>query len=61
MCIVEYMSWEGLSNQQRFDLSTLYGPYLALSVVMGLDMYSRLGEVIARAALLGVEAGKKTL
>ena len=55
------MAWEGVSSRQKIDLSTLYGPYLALAVVMGVDMYGRLGRVIelASAGELRVEGERK--
>lgn len=44
-CMVEYFYWE-MSWMQKLNLTTLYGPYLALSAMMGLDMYARLNKTI---------------
>lgn len=48
-CMVEYFFWDA-PLQDKLDLSTLYGPYLALSAFMGLDMFFRLGSIIDKAS-----------
>ncbi|KAF2484965.1 transmembrane protein 6/97 [Neohortaea acidophila] len=47
-CIADYLSWTGFSNAQKIELGKLYVPYLALSVWMGVDMYSRLDKALSR-------------
>ncbi|CAK4033392.1 integral membrane [Lecanosticta acicola] len=47
-CIADYLSWEGYSNAEKVELGKLYVPYLALSVFMGVDMYTRLHFTLSR-------------
>ncbi|KAI1004029.1 hypothetical protein K3495_g4181 [Podosphaera aphanis] len=44
-CMVEYSFWE-VSLQQKWQLTSLYGPYLMLSLFMGIDMFMRLNKMI---------------
>ncbi|PSS25507.1 hypothetical protein M430DRAFT_47954 [Amorphotheca resinae ATCC 22711] len=58
-CMIEYSFWS-VPLQQKLDLSTLYGPYLALSAFMGIDMYGRISGVIdGAAAVARVKESKK--
>ncbi|KAI7666965.1 hypothetical protein KC318_g6188, partial [Hortaea werneckii] len=41
-CIADYLSWSEYSNAEKIELGKLYVPYLALSVFMGVDMWTRL-------------------
>lgn len=45
VCIVEYLTWD-ITGAQKVGLSTLYGPYLVLSIFMLADMYLRLNARI---------------
>jgi hypothetical protein len=44
--LVEMLSWEGYTMGEQLRLSSLYGPYLALAVVMAVDAFFRLTRVI---------------
>jgi len=58
-CIVEYLAWD-VPFAQKVDLTTLYGPYLALSVFMLVDMYVRLNASIDKASgATSTKVGKK--
>ncbi|KAF1982689.1 hypothetical protein K402DRAFT_362573 [Aulographum hederae CBS 113979] len=41
-CIAEAMSWEGFTSEDKLNLASLYVPYFALAVFMGVDMFGRL-------------------
>ncbi|KAK7539818.1 transmembrane protein 6/97 [Phyllosticta citribraziliensis] len=43
-CIAEFWGWSDYSNEQKLALSGLYVPYLAVSVIMGADMFARLSK-----------------
>ncbi|EKD15420.1 integral membrane protein [Drepanopeziza brunnea f. sp. 'multigermtubi' MB_m1] len=47
-CMFEYSFWD-IPLQQKIDLTTLYGPYLAISAFMFGDMSIRLNNVINAA------------
>ncbi|CAL3969893.1 unnamed protein product [Diplocarpon coronariae] len=47
-CMVEYAFWD-IPLEQKISLSTLYGPYLALSAFMFADMSIRLSNFIDKA------------
>ncbi|KAF1819509.1 uncharacterized protein K489DRAFT_412823 [Dissoconium aciculare CBS 342.82] len=49
-CIAEYLSWSGYSNSEKVELGKLYIPYLALAVLMGLDMFLRLNKTIGNSS-----------
>ncbi|KAG8631432.1 hypothetical protein KVT40_000572 [Elsinoe batatas] len=59
-CIADYMSWTVISRAEVNQLHTLYVPYLAISVFMGVDMVARLNAVVAGARPPPTVAGKKT-
>ncbi|KAG4024951.1 hypothetical protein MFRU_077g00180 [Monilinia fructicola] len=48
ICMHEYLYWP-LSARQKIDLTTLYGPYILLSLIMCIDMYKRLSHTITNA------------
>ncbi|KAK5133803.1 hypothetical protein LTR08_007232 [Meristemomyces frigidus] len=52
-CIADYLSWSGFSSEQKLELGKLYVPYLALSVFMGVDMYSRLNASLSKRTPAG--------
>ncbi|KAM3065488.1 hypothetical protein ACMFMG_011625 [Clarireedia jacksonii] len=54
VCIYEYLHWP-ISSAQKWSLTTLYGPYILLSLVMFVDMYNRLYKLVWRQA-----AGRKS-
>jgi hypothetical protein len=56
-CMVEYTTWD-ISTPAKWDLTTLYGPYLAVAAVMAGDMFIRLSRVIGDRTRA---TGKKTL
>ncbi|KAH8590529.1 transmembrane protein 6/97 [Bisporella sp. PMI_857] len=60
VCMYEYSQW-AVPLQQKLDLTTLYGPFLALAGFMMVDMYFRLNAIInkATAAALAGEEKKK--
>jgi hypothetical protein len=33
-CIAEYLSWKNITFQEKVDLMTLYGPYLAIGELL---------------------------
>ncbi|TQS32513.1 hypothetical protein Golomagni_07167 [Golovinomyces magnicellulatus] len=43
-CMVEFLNWD-ISWYEKFNLTTLYGPYLILSTLMGVDMFFRLKKM----------------
>ncbi|KAK7545272.1 transmembrane protein 6/97 [Phyllosticta citricarpa] len=49
-CIAEYLGWPDYSNEQKLALSGLYVPYLAVSVLMGVDMFARLSKRLSTGA-----------
>jgi len=44
-CVMDYVSWD-VPMKVKVDLGGLYGPYLALSMIMGVDMFVRLRGVM---------------
>lgn len=58
-CMVEYAFWD-VPRQQKIDMTTLYGPYLALSAYMMVDMYLRLGKMVKTATVVSAAGGKKS-
>ncbi|KAL3428509.1 membrane protein SPAC56F8.07 [Phlyctema vagabunda] len=52
-CIFDFLTWD-TGVEVKGNLLGLYGPYLAVSVFMGLDMYKRLCHVVG-----GLEKKKK--
>ncbi|KAK6396921.1 hypothetical protein LTR65_007419 [Meristemomyces frigidus] len=52
-CIADYLSWSSFSNAQKLELGKLYVPYLALSVFMGVDMYTRLNRSLSKRSSPG--------
>ncbi|KAH8804903.1 integral membrane protein-like protein [Xylogone sp. PMI_703] len=49
-CIADYVTWD-LTFDEKMNLTTLYGPYLALSLFMGVDMYFRLVSLVSKGAI----------
>ena len=48
-CIVDIVDWKNVPMQHKIELGKLYVPYLALSVFMGFDMFTRLkGRILGR-------------
>jgi len=47
-CIADYASWTTVFFNTKLNLTSLYGPYLALSFFMSVDMVLRLNSVINR-------------
>ncbi|RKF56032.1 integral membrane protein [Erysiphe neolycopersici] len=45
-CMVEYAFWPQFSGREKVNLTSLYAPYLLISVHMGIDMYLRLNKLI---------------
>ncbi|KJX92189.1 integral membrane protein [Zymoseptoria brevis] len=45
-CIADILSWDDFPYNKKFDLMTLYGPYLVLSMIMGVDMFFRLSKTV---------------
>lgn len=45
-CTLEMLSWEGYSVEEQSRLCALYVPYLALAILMGADMLSRLRRTL---------------
>ncbi|KAL6233291.1 hypothetical protein BDW75DRAFT_232113 [Aspergillus navahoensis] len=41
-CLVEVWSWEDRTIGEKQNLTTLYGPYVALGAFMALDMFGRI-------------------
>ncbi|RMY70214.1 hypothetical protein D0863_05949 [Hortaea werneckii] len=56
-CIADYLSWSGYSNAEKIELGKLYVPYLALSVFMGVDMWTRLIKSIGGPSKAGRRKG----
>ncbi|RMY04258.1 hypothetical protein D0868_07042 [Hortaea werneckii] len=52
-CIADYLSWSEYSNAEKIELGKLYVPYLALSVFMGVDMWTRLIKSIGGPSKAG--------
>ncbi|KAI5276452.1 hypothetical protein E4T47_00618 [Aureobasidium subglaciale] len=48
-CIADYLSWSNYSATEKIELGKLYVPYLALAILMGLDMFYRLSSMITRS------------
>ncbi|KAF7857933.1 hypothetical protein EAF04_009290 [Stromatinia cepivora] len=46
VCIHEYLYWP-IPLSQKIDLTTLYGPYILLSIIMFIDMSIRLSHIIS--------------
>ncbi|TVY44765.1 putative membrane protein [Lachnellula subtilissima] len=57
-CMFEFAFWPVPSNE-KVELCKLYGPYLAISAFMGVDMYLRLNNVIAQASTVSSAKMKK--
>ncbi|KAF2762964.1 hypothetical protein EJ05DRAFT_471924 [Pseudovirgaria hyperparasitica] len=51
ICIVDFVSWDVITTDEKVQIGTLYGPYLLLAVLMGLDMLGRLKKTTG--ALMG--------
>jgi len=49
-CLVEMLSWPDYSIEEQLKLCSLYVPYLALAVVMGIDSSLRLKRIIEAKA-----------
>ena len=49
-CVVEAISWEDMSSDEKMALSQLYGPYLVLAAGMGLDMFLRVKSQVLRSS-----------
>jgi len=61
VCIAEYVAWP-LTVDEKINLTTLYGPYLALSLLMGIDMYFRLvSSIIKDTTQARAEKTKKNI
>lgn len=58
-CVAEYLSWQGYTSDQKTALGWLYLPYLALAVIMMLDMFLRLRAQIGRVRDSGPQVRKK--
>jgi len=45
-CIADYATWTTISFNAKLNLTSLYGPYLALALFMSIDMISRINAVL---------------
>jgi len=59
-CMYEYAHWDAPLST-KVDLTTLYGPYAALSAFMAVDMFLRLKGTISRASAASSRAGTKKI
>ncbi|KAJ5220717.1 uncharacterized protein N7469_009604 [Penicillium citrinum] len=41
-CLVEVWAWEDRSSSEKWNITSLYGPYVALGAYMAIDMMIRL-------------------
>ncbi|KAG4436266.1 hypothetical protein IFR05_008248 [Cadophora sp. M221] len=57
-CMFEYSFWD-IPLQHKIDLTTLYGPYLALSAFMFVDMSIRLNNIVKKATTGSAKIGSK--
>ncbi|KAL2061517.1 hypothetical protein VTL71DRAFT_6894 [Oculimacula yallundae] len=57
-CIFEYSFWE-IPFEHKIHLTTLYGPYLALSAFMFVDMIIRLNNIVNKATTSTSKSGSK--
>ncbi|KAK2626366.1 hypothetical protein QTJ16_004628 [Diplocarpon rosae] len=57
-CMVEYFFWD-IPFEQKISLTTLYGPYLALSAFMFADMSIRLNNFVDRATKASSRSAEK--
>lgn len=46
-CLLDMYSWDDVSQDHKKKLLGLYGPYLALAIFMGTDMYARISRRLA--------------
>ncbi|KAL4818448.1 transmembrane protein 6/97 [Aspergillus spinulosporus] len=53
-CLIEVWSWEDRTIAEKQNLTTLYGPYVALGAFMALDMFGRI-----RSSLLRLDKSKR--
>ncbi|KAL3437037.1 transmembrane protein 6/97 [Aspergillus tetrazonus] len=47
-CLIEVWSWEDRTVAEKQNLTTLYGPYVALGAFMALDMFGRIQSSLLR-------------
>ncbi|CZT06234.1 uncharacterized protein RAG0_12032 [Rhynchosporium agropyri] len=59
-CMYEYSFWE-IPFQHKIDLTTLYGPYLALSAFMFVDMWIRLNNIVNKSIISAAKTNPKKL
>ena len=45
-CLADITSWTGFTSAQKTDIYSLYGPYLVLAILMGVDGWSRVTRQI---------------
>jgi hypothetical protein len=57
-CIADIFDWPGFTSAQRNDIFGLYGPYLILALLMGVDAFVRVKRQIMRSVEMG-EAKKR--
>ncbi|KAG0649502.1 Sigma intracellular receptor 2 [Hyphodiscus hymeniophilus] len=57
-CMYEICYWE-VPLVQKFSLSTLYGPYLAISAFMTVDMFLRINNIINTASAISTVVKKR--
>lgn len=58
-CVAEYLSWEGYTSSQKTALGWLYLPYLALAMIMMVDMFLRVRTQVRRLSGSGGRGEKK--
>ncbi|PGG98029.1 hypothetical protein AJ80_09598 [Polytolypa hystricis UAMH7299] len=48
-CLAEAWGWPDRTVEQKWNITTLYGPYILLAALMGLDMFCRLKKGLVKS------------